>query len=95
MSDSVTPRISITVVLQEDSGRIACIEVDANQRVDDVKSILETNWGIPMASLTLAFNGRVLSDHERLNDVGITTDGRLFVCHWLMSLIYLCRPNSS
>eukprot|EP00474_Spongospora_subterranea_P000895 CRZ01353.1 hypothetical protein [Spongospora subterranea] len=70
-------RISITVVLQGDSGLIVCFPVDSNQLVDEIKAMLEAHWGIPMASLLLSFHGRILGDTERLDAAGVSSNDLL------------------
>lgn len=71
--------ISITVVLEGESGLLACLQVEQAHTAQGVKALLEADWSVPRAQIELQFGQRVLRDHDRLDAVGIRSDGRLAV----------------
>lgn len=67
----------ITVVMQDDSNLIASFYVQHDQKISDIKTILEAQWGISAASLSLNFNGRLLNDNDRLNAIDVNNNDLL------------------
>ncbi|XXQ31136.1 DNA damage-inducible protein 1 [Plasmodiophora brassicae] len=69
--------ISITVVLEGESGLLACLQVEQAHTAQGVKALLEADWSVPRAQIELQFGQRVLRDHDRLDAVGIRSDDLL------------------
>jgi hypothetical protein len=69
-----------------DSIKIANIEVEPNELVEDVKALIEievstlaTQFGIPVHKQLLFFENRPLDNPRRLNELGVKEDSMLFV----------------
>lgn len=67
-------RITVT-----DNMRLAELDVDVAETVENIKALIEVEFGIPSERQKLYFNMQEIQNHQKLNEVGATDNSLLLV----------------
>lgn len=67
-------RQDMTIYVKSVTGKVLALSVDANDRVEKVKAMIETREGFPVADQRLAYAGTELEDGKTLRSYNVSKD---------------------
>ncbi|OUT23765.1 hypothetical protein CAS74_000135 [Pichia kudriavzevii] len=73
----------VEITIRSLTGRSIPVEIDLQQRVSDLKEVVEVKEGIPPAQQRFLFTGRQLDDDKTLAECGVANGSDL---HLVLSL---------
>ena len=71
--------VSIRLTVSDIAGEVRVIEVDENETVAHVKTVLEVEFAVPLTQQLLFFETKKLENHERLRAAGVKNDDMLMM----------------
>ena len=66
-------------IIDPTTDKIAAVEVDAEETVENVKAIVEVEFSIPVAEQLLRFNNQNLWDKDKIKKYGVTENDIIIV----------------
>ena len=66
-------------IIDPTTDKIAAVEVDGEETVENVKAIVEVEFSIPVAEQLLRFNNQNLQDKDKIKKYGVTENDIIIV----------------